>query len=201
MLSGNNFSNSNQENYSLRRKLAITLKENIDLWGRDWEMRFHLKLGKIVLEIFRTRKFPNISSILNFLRGVPWNKGYVTNKFGLMSKYSFGIVIENSSDYVSEKLIDTIISGVAPIYVGPDLVSHGYPAGICIQVGGKLDEIEAAMTRIRADERLYGEILKSGREFLSSREFSEMINSFVLRRLARQSTFEWQESLNEDRTK
>ena len=199
ILSGNNFSNSDQENYTLRRELAFELKGKIDLWGRDWEIGIHKKMIRIVIEMLRTRKMPRSNAVSSFLKGVPWNKGPVTNKFSLMSQYRFGIAIENSSDYVSEKLIDMIISGVAPIYVGPDLKLHGYPENICIRADRNIDDIKVKMSRLMADENLYEEVLKSGQDFLRSKEFGEMINSVVLRKLARQSTLNWRRVSGEDK--
>ena len=40
---------------------------------------------------------------------------------------SVGIVVENSADYVSEKLFDVIRHGLAAVYVGPPLKEFGVP--------------------------------------------------------------------------
>jgi hypothetical protein len=43
------------------------------------------------------------------------------------------IVIENSSDYVSEKIFDSFSAGCIPIYVGPDLNEYEIPRNLYIQ--------------------------------------------------------------------
>jgi hypothetical protein len=47
--------------------------------------------------------------------------GKVGNKHEINSKYRISIVIENSLDYVSEKLFDALAAGTYVVYLGPDL--------------------------------------------------------------------------------
>jgi len=42
------------------------------------------------------------------------------------------IVIENSADYVSEKLVDALCAGVVPIYVGPPLDRFDIPGDVAV---------------------------------------------------------------------
>jgi hypothetical protein len=44
-------------------------------------------------------------------------------------------VIENSPDYVSEKLFDVLVHGVVPLYVGPPLEEFGIPSSLVVQCG------------------------------------------------------------------
>jgi hypothetical protein len=60
-------------------------------------------------------------------------QGSIAEKADALSLAPVSIVIENSADYVSEKLIDVVRCGRVPIYVGPDLRSFGFPKDIAVQ--------------------------------------------------------------------
>lgn len=54
--------------------------------------------------------------------------GEIQDKFEVTSRYNTALVIENSSEYYSEKIFDAFVSGCYPIYVGfSGLVEEGVP--------------------------------------------------------------------------
>jgi hypothetical protein len=93
-------------------------------------------------------------------------------------------VIENSADYLSEKLIDAVISGTIPIYVGPNLNTFGLPAELAYQVNGDLSSIREACWQLMESRDIQDAILHAGREFLRSTRYMEMMNTQALRKLA-----------------
>jgi len=52
-------------------------------------------------------------------------------------QYKIAVVIENSADFISEKLFDSIRSGCVSVYVGPNLEKYGIPKASAIQVDAK----------------------------------------------------------------
>ena len=72
-----------------------------------------------------------------------------------MSVYKYSIVIENSSDYVSEKLFDSLLSGCIPVYVGPDLSLYDLPENLYIQAEPNFVDIKSKMAH--AQEQNYEE--------------------------------------------
>ena len=94
-------------------------------------------------------------------------------------------MIENSIDYFSEKLFDAIISGVAPIYVGPRLAEMGLPNEIAIECGPSLHEIEKAYETLAANPELQQQIRLAGSKFLNSVDFDAYQNMNSLRDLGR----------------
>ena len=52
--------------------------------------------------------------------------GKVTNKIEFLSSYKFSIAMENSEGdgYISEKILESLISGTIPIYYGDYMVDE-----------------------------------------------------------------------------
>ena len=90
----------------------------------------------------------------------------------------------SSSNYLSEKLIDAVISGTIPIYVGPNLDTFGLPQDMAYCVVGDSRAIQEAMGKLMESKDLQKVILDSGREFLQSSRYLEMVNKQALRNLA-----------------
>lgn len=61
--------------------------------------------------------------------------GIVADKQALLAAHEFAVVIENSANYVSEKLFDAVGAGCVPLYVGPPLSAMGIPDDVAIQLG------------------------------------------------------------------
>ncbi len=117
------------EMYSLRRLLAQRSTE-IDVWGMGWEMPFIKRAIRVIEELLIPLKhgFPaKLSSIKGWLKSPLSFKGPAEDKLTTLSKYKYSLVIENSLDYMSEKLFDCLFAGTLPIYVGPDLKEFGIP--------------------------------------------------------------------------
>ncbi|MFC5503408.1 hypothetical protein ACFPJ4_14260 [Lysinimonas soli] len=63
------------------------------------------------------------------------NVGIVADKQAVLAEHEFAVVIENSANYVSEKLFDAVMAGCVPLYVGPPLQHMGIPDDVAIQLG------------------------------------------------------------------
>ena len=60
--------------------------------------------------------------------------GWVDSKREFLGQCRFAVVVENTNDYVSEKLFDAIAAGCVPLYYGPKLTEMGIPEGLAIQM-------------------------------------------------------------------
>jgi hypothetical protein len=58
-------------------------------------------------------------------------------------------VIENSGEYMSEKLFDSLFAGTFPIYVGPNPVDFGIPEFVAIHSNPDIDSIMNAIELAR----------------------------------------------------
>ncbi len=188
MILGNHISVGRSELYSLRREVVSIKNMPLDIYGPNWcdsiirnILRGFKSLLRFILAKNFNVRFPRkilvLRKPLNYL-------GTVENKFETYAQYKFSLVIENSADYLSEKLIDAVISGTIPIYVGPNLDIFGVPSDLAFQVNGNSTAIREACYKLMESEDLQKKILHSGRDFLSSPRYLEMKNTQALRNLA-----------------
>lgn len=199
LIQANKFSVTRNEQYSLRRKLLV-LNENthktIDLYGYSWNTSRLYDIKKTVIAFFRTPKYLFSLPSLNKLghKYVSY-KGPVDNKFELINSYRLAIVIENSPDYVSEKLFDAIIGGAIVIYVGPSLSTFGIPNDAAIQIKNEaslINEKIGEILNLPFSEQI--EIAKNQRNLIAS-VYDEWNNRRVLKNLAHEIAFKLEKNL------
>ena len=122
IVQGNKFSARKGELYSLRRKVIQGLKEEIDLYGTNWNKGIGFDWwhwSRSALNSNLNEISPN--SISGLGRHYANYFGETSHKRETLADYRLAIVIENSSDFVSEKLFDAVSAGCLVIYVGPSL--------------------------------------------------------------------------------
>jgi hypothetical protein len=144
VINSNLLSLAKGENYSLRRQIALEIHE-IDLYGYQWNNGFRSKVSILIKE-FRKYAFKvnNIKfcGLKHFFRFFNNYLGEVKDKREILSNYKYSIVIENSSDYLSEKLFDVMFSGCIPIYIGPNLTNYEIPDYLYIQAKPEISDIK-----------------------------------------------------------
>jgi hypothetical protein len=144
MVLANKFSASRGEQYSLRRELNLLCGEKniMDLYGAKWNEGNLYNLMHYVGSLLRT-PIANIdlSSARLLKKRFSNFKGHSENKSITLSGYAISVVIENSSDYISEKLFDSVASGAITIYVGPNLERYGLSGETAIQTKASAKEI------------------------------------------------------------
>ncbi len=117
------------EQYSLRRRCYAS-DSRIDVYGHGWGDSDLKRLERIAKEIVIALRFGKLPLILNtrygFVRPVNY-KGSSDDKAMTLSNYKVSLVIENSSEYMSEKLVDALLAGTIPVYVGPNPLLFGIP--------------------------------------------------------------------------
>ena len=126
VIQGNKFSARKGELYSLRRRVIKSLGSNVDLFGTNWNKGlafdwWHWSRSAMnsTLSELSLKSFDGIGRVYaNYL-------GTSNNKRETLQKYRYAIVIENSADFVSEKLFDSISGGCIAIYTGPLLKDFG----------------------------------------------------------------------------
>ena len=134
MVNANKFSAIYGELYSLRRQVSEL--PIVDTFGLGWSDR---SLKRVALDL-----------VLSAVEGVYFGKrlslgkqrplrpkvhahlGIARNKLETLHNYRTTVAIENSSDYSSEKLIDPILAGSIPVYVGSRHVRKLLPDGLVV---------------------------------------------------------------------
>jgi hypothetical protein len=174
LINGNKTSFIRGELYSLRRR-AIRSFGNLDLYGTEWSSKFLDRLTTAVRSMVHTLlslKTPTISGLKLWFRTYPNSKGPVLDKIGAMSKYKYALVIENSTEYMSEKLMEALFAGCIPIYVGPDPENFGIPKHLVVRATANISSIRDALTE--AEGWNLDEFQARLKKFLDSPEVSEL---------------------------
>jgi len=128
------FSNKLQEHplelYSERVKAIKWFEKNhleeFDLYGAGWDKYyFQGVLSKLNRFKFSTKLLkPNYPSY----------KGFINHKKDVYGNYKFAFCYENSThkDYVTEKILDCLILGVVPIYLGAPNITDYVPKEVFV---------------------------------------------------------------------
>jgi hypothetical protein len=148
-ISANKFSFVRGQQYSLRAK--VYSNSNLtDLYGFGWDrsgINNVLKLAKELQIAVLGRSNKITFACLASFRLMPLNFiGQAGDKLEVLSRYKVSVVIENSSEYMSEKLIDSILAGTIPVYVGPPVEIFGIPPGLVVEANPNLQDVLRAVT-------------------------------------------------------
>jgi len=188
MIAANKVSPISDGNYRIRRDLAHKLPiEILHVYGSLWNSNFWDK----AVHRLKVLKFNvsygtpvNLFSVYgNFFRKYSTSRGFVSNKFSILTDSKFTLVIENSDTYVSEKIFDAICAGTIPLYIGPPLQKFGLPSSIAIPIRGEREEVLTILQTITDDDVI--RILKAGESFLKGKVYlSEWTENVIYRKIA-----------------
>lgn len=179
MIAANKVSPNKLNQYGLRRYFAKNMPpEELEVFGPLWNAPVIKKIEiRIItfLAAFKSLYIPNLSSCFGNLF---WKYrsacGEIKNKHQILLDSKFSLIIENSHDYVSEKLFDSMINGSIPIYFGPDLASVGLPSSFAIKIDPEIDSLQEAL--INANPEKIKTILSEMKIFLVSERFQNSWN-------------------------
>jgi hypothetical protein len=151
IINANKMSFVEGELYSLRR-LAAQRSSEIDVWGFDWDMPWFRRATKAFEELLIPLKHGfgiKPSAIKGWFKKPLSFKGTSKDKLSTLATYKYSLVIENSSEYMSEKLFDSLFAGTLPIYVGPNPVDFGMPEFVAIHSSPDLESVMKAIDQAR----------------------------------------------------
>ncbi len=142
------FMNSNKlsfiqgELYALRRQ---TLKSrDITLFGPGWNSsalrRLKILLAELLISIHSRQKFSWYAGKYWFSKYTNY-MGLAENKLAALSDFKVALTIENSADYMSEKLMDALLAGCIPVYVGPETSRFEIPDELVYRAEPSLESI------------------------------------------------------------
>ena len=179
MINANKFSAEKSSNYGLRRKVSIELSELplvYDLYGPDWKVskikELRARWGAIRRSV-RSVNFPDFHESLSHLfHKYSEYKGLADNKIQILSKYKFNLVIENESDWITEKIYDSIVAETVPLYFGMDLDTYPELNNCAIQLPRNISKINEFIRSLVFNPGLiYEEKLNNIRNLKNNRNF------------------------------
>ena len=156
LIASNKVSPTSRNNYKIRRQLASSMPaETLQIYGDLWDSNLMPKLAHRAKVAFSTLKSGNGLNLLEIYGGLhkkfPGSVGKVNDKHEIIRKSKFSLVVENDDNYVSEKLIDALIGGSIPVYIGGDVTQIGIPAQL-IQSNLKKEEAILHFIKTFSDE-------------------------------------------------
>lgn len=186
MIQSNKFSARRGEMYSLRRQVMSKIKAgDAQLIGRDWNKGYSYDLLQWGKSLLASR--PNQVSFRSPSgAGHRYSNymGVVEDKNLALRQFKISLVIENSLDYVSEKLFDSVNAGCVTIYIGPSLDQFGIETAPLWNIPPKKNEIlEAISTLIKLNNKDLFELAILQKKQLS-KVWNEWENNKVLTELA-----------------
>lgn len=134
LMNANKMSFIRGELYSLRRE--IIHRQAVDLYGPRWDSKGLSRIKTLGGELaicLRSFRAPTTKSLAKWFRRHPRYLGLAADKIDVYSRYKVVLAIENSREYMSEKLLDAIFAGCIPVYVGPPLDNFGIPESLVVQ--------------------------------------------------------------------
>jgi hypothetical protein len=174
LIAANKVSPNGSGNYGLRRGFAFQdLEGCLSVYGQLWDvslfssLRYRLAVLKFAIQSKSDYKIRHIFS--DFSKRFQNTRGQILDKHEVIAQSKYSLVIENTNNYISEKLFDALLGGSIPIYFGPRLVDTGVPEDLVIRCnpnGASLVEIVR-----NTNENEVKRILAGIEGFLSGDEF------------------------------
>lgn len=186
MIQGNKFSARKGEAYSLRRKVMSSLSDlELEVFGTNWNAGFTFDWMHWSNSVRNSDlRELSLGSVYGVGKSYSKYRGETQDKTGTLKRFKISIVIENSADFVSEKLFDSNRAGCVTVYVGPNLSKYGLPkesAIIC--PASNLEVVSVVRTLLKLSDYELLEIAKSQNFALKSVN-AEWKNTTVLPKLA-----------------
>jgi len=168
LIAGNKYNADTRGLYSQRRKIIRWFESNapeqFSLYGRGWQTGERVNYEGFVEKLIHFRS--------HHIRPYPSYRGPIGKKRELLANFRFNFCLENACEidgYITEKIFDSMLAGVVPIYWGaPDILDFIPREAIILfadfdTVGhlyefiGKMTEQEWARYRRSADDFLNGD--------------------------------------------
>ncbi len=151
MIQANKYSIHKDEKYSLRRRVIRSLEKShypVALYGSNWNkgLMFNLKSWLSSARRVKIRNY-RIGTFFYHINSYKHYRGIAENKEIVNSQYKCSIVIENSLDYISEKLFDAVSAGTYVFYIGPKVSDFGLNGFRVESIDSNAEEIKKSVQR------------------------------------------------------
>lgn len=162
-----------KSNYRLRRQIILSSgNQGIMPFGGGWGMsRVQRLITNLRIYAFFLSQghFANPFRILDNFFFSPRKKiSAPIKKSDITEKSDFQLVIENSDTYVTEKLLDCMISGAIPVYKGPELSAFRVPSSCYVKFPNNPTHLRSIIASF--DEYVISNLRTNIFQFLTSAE-------------------------------
>ena len=161
MINAAKFSANFSSNYGLRRDISkklFALNLGYELYGQNWNMPKFKEFRERIWSIRKEVQAFNIPDLFEAFSNIsyryPEYRGPTVDKFLELSRFRYALVIENESDWITEKLFDAISAGCVPIYIGPDLAQFPILSKCTIQLKPSVNSVLDYFRNVNEDSYL-----------------------------------------------
>lgn len=152
IIASNKISPIKDSNYELRRLVYSKIKESkLSKYGQSWKFNFNERLisrvGLIKFSLEQRSYFNFLRLFKNFFLNLK-SVSAISDKHNILIHSKYHLIIENSNDFITEKVFDALIDGAIPIYVGASLLDAGLPKDSYIQIRPNYKEIDELLSRL-----------------------------------------------------
>lgn len=150
------------ELYSVRREVLMAAAKTglpLDQFGRGWDGKWSTFAKGLMVSGAKGLRWRQPLSVRGATCRVVTTHPDVRDKRGLMASYRLALVIENSSDVATEKLIEALLAGCLPIYVGPQIPESLVPSDFYIACQADSGAIVSQMENLLVTKRTQSERL------------------------------------------
>jgi len=173
IIQSNKYSCIKGEMYTFRRRVIKEFRKrniSLELRGKNWDKSVIVNLitfYRILRVNLKKTFFSKLIFIPKSVLGIRSRESVSEkSKDVFLASIKYAVVIENSLDYVSEKLFDCFKAGTVPIYIGPNLEEFGIPADTAIVAPSNISGLFDIISNI--DAYPHKSILENGKKFLLS---------------------------------
>ncbi len=150
--------------------------KNIIIFGKYWKINFQTITFLVRSIFFHLRRKHNLSIKMvakTFIFKKLDYRGVCNDKHEILRNTQFNVVIENTFDTMTEKILDSIFNGAIPIYMGPNNRDTRILEGCFIRLSNSADIDNLVNNISNLDKRNIEEILLKINDGIVSRKFIE----------------------------
>jgi len=175
-IGGNKVGLGKSRNYDFRsKKIKLLLKQGLVVYGEFWDHDIWNRLSNRIRTLVWGIRTNQVANTFGIFKGIfyryPGAMGTVEDKSDVLLQSKFTLIIENSNNFVTEKIFDAMLAGSIPIYYGPRLILPGISEELVIRFESIGPEISAELSKITNEEII--DRLRMISNYLSSEEFRE----------------------------
>lgn len=135
------------QHYWLRAAIS-NQDSRVDIYGPGWsrsglERALH-RVFEFVRTLFSLTR-PSFQGLKYVLANPKNYLGMAEDKVETMSRYKVAVVIENSSELMTEKLFDAWFAGCVPVFVGPLVKQIGIPQDLVVETAPDVNSLRTAI--------------------------------------------------------
>ena len=135
LMASNHLSLVENELYSLRRRCVYTMPD-LYVFGKGWNQKLTSKVKQLLICLRSLLRHPtkiSPKSLSHWFSDLNKIVSSPVDKLNTLQEFKINLVIENSAEFLTEKLFDAFFARCIPVYVGPRISDYLIPSHLVVQ--------------------------------------------------------------------